>query len=96
VVGRTGQMQSRMPGGDAFNFCDARAVSHVILRVRFRPATGFSQHRLRFDTHDGAQFFASQLDEGGIILLCQIFCARAADENANQFEVVRCPVREFL
>jgi hypothetical protein len=83
VVGRTGKMQSRMPCGEAFNFGDARAVAHVILRIRFRPAIGLGQHRLRVDTHDGAQFLASQLDQGSIVSLCQMFCAVAADENAN-------------
>ena len=96
MVGCAGQMQARMPGGDAFNFCNALAVANVILGIRLRPTIGFGQHRLGVDAHDGAKFFASQLNEGSVILLRQEFCAGAADEDANQFELFRCAMGKLL
>ena len=96
MVGRPGQMQPWMPRGDVFDFSHSFAMPHVILRTRFRPAIGSGQHRLRVNAHDGAQFLASQLDEGSVILLRQGFCASAADEDANQFTLVWCAMGKFL
>jgi len=96
MVGCAGQMQARMPGGDAFNFCNALAVANVILGIGFRPAIGLGQHRLRVDAHDGVQLLASQLNEGSVILLRQGFCAGAADEDANQFAVFRRAMGKLL
>lgn len=96
MVGCTGQMQSWMPRGDVFDFSHSFAMPHVILRTRFRPAIGFGQHRLRVNAHDGAQFLASQLNEGSIVLLRQGFCAGAADKDTNQFTIIRCAMGKFL
>lgn len=96
MVGCAGQMQARMPCDDLLNFCHSYGVSDVILRIGFRPAIGFRQYGLRCDAHDGAQFFASQLDESSIVLLGQGFRAGTADKDTNQFELFRCAMRKFL
>lgn len=96
MVGCTGEMQTRMPGGDAFNFCDASAVADIILRVCFRPAIGLGEYWLSVDTHDGGQFFARDLNQGSVILLRQKFCAGSADEDTNQFAIFGRAMRKLL
>jgi hypothetical protein len=96
VVGRARQMKSRMPCGDAFDFCNASAVANVILRIGFRPATRLGQHRLRVDAHDGVQLLARNLNQVSIVLLRKKFRTSAADEDANQFAILGRTMRKLL
>ncbi len=87
----------------AWNVCegmfylgDSLAVAEVVLGISPVPVISPGEDGCGCDPHDGAQFFAGEFDEGGVILFGEVFGERTAYEDAKENRVLRSAVRELL